>query len=77
MKKILIVVAVAAFFSSDLLAQYGKIDSSRLPQIGPHYVYELAFDVPSDESAWSKASAGLHAAFGSADELYLRREVPV
>jgi hypothetical protein len=37
---------------------------------------ELAFDVPSDEQAWSKLSAGLHAAFGSTDELYFRREVP-
>jgi hypothetical protein len=76
MKKFLCAVVPVALFTLPALCQYGKIDSSKLPQIGAHYVEELALDMPSDEQLWSKESNGLHAAFGSPDELYLRREVP-
>jgi hypothetical protein len=76
MKKIFVVVVAAVILSLTSQGQYGKIDSSRLPQIGPHYVDELAFDVPSQPQAWNNVASGLQAAFGSTDELYLRREVP-
>ena len=76
MKKFCVAACLVVFFSSRLSAQYAAIDSSKLPQTFPHYRDELTFDAPSDEQAWTKVSAGLHAAFGSPDQLYFRREVP-
>ena len=37
---------------------------------------EYAFDLRTEPGAWSKQKPGLHAAFGSTDELYLRSEAP-
>src|SRR5687767_8915282 len=76
MKKFLVVAWFSVIFSTQTFSQYARIDSTKLPKTFPHYLDELAFDVPSNEQAWSKESAGLHAAFGSTDELYFRREVP-
>lgn len=76
MKKFLVVAWISVIFSTQTFSQYARIDSSKLPRTFPHYLDELAFDVPSNGQAWTKESAGLHAAFGSTDELYLRREVP-
>jgi hypothetical protein len=76
MKKFCVNAWLVVFFSVRAFSQYGVIDSSRLPQTFPHYLDELAFDVPSNEQAWTSVSAGLHAAFGSPDQLYFRREVP-
>jgi hypothetical protein len=76
MKKFCVAAWFVVLFSAKTFAQYAVIDSSRLPQTFPHYLDELAFDAPSDEQAWTKISAGLHAAFGSPDQLYFRREVP-
>ena len=70
------VAAWLVVFSAHAFSQYAVIDSSRLPQTFPHYLDELAFDKPSNEQAWTKVSAGLHASFGSPDQLYFRREVP-
>ena len=72
MKKIIVAVC-AIVCCLKVYPQLDKIDSSRLLQIGPHYVDEYAFDVSGDEIQWSKQSAGLHAGFGSEDELYFRR----
>ena len=76
MKKFFAVAVVAALSCFHAFSQYAGIDSSKLPKTLPHYLDELTFDVPSNEQAWTKESAGLHAAFGSTDELYFRREVP-
>lgn len=77
MKKFYAIVLFAMLYCVQAFSQYAEIDSSKLPKTLPHYLDELTFDVPSDEQAWTKESAGLHAAFGSPDELYFRREVPV
>jgi len=77
MKNFFAVAVVSMLYCVQLFSQYAEIDSSKLPKTFPHYLDELTFDVPSDEQAWTKLSPGLHAAFGSTDELYFRREVPV
>jgi hypothetical protein len=76
MKKITTVAVLVCFLAISTFSQYGKIDSIRLPEIGPHYMEELAFDEPSDPEAWTKETPGLHASFGTTDQLYFRREVP-
>ena len=76
MKNFFAVAVVSMLCCVQLFSQYAEIDSSKLPKTFPHYLDELTFDVPSDEQAWTKESPGLHAAFGSTDELYFRREVP-
>lgn len=53
------------------------VDASQLPKIGPsHYEEEYTLDVVVDAGKWAKEKRGLHAAFGSEDELYFRTEVP-
>ena len=65
------------FFTAFVFAQgKGEIDSSAIASPLQHYLSEYAFDVTSDEKAWQNELPGLHAAFGSADELYFRTEVP-
>ena len=76
MKKFYVAAWIVVCFSIKASSQNAVIDSSKLPQTFPHYLDELTFDTPSDEQAWTKLSAGLHAAFASTDELYFRREVP-
>jgi hypothetical protein len=76
MKKFFAVALVAVLCFYQSFAQFAAIDSSKLPQTFPHYLDELAFDVPTDEQSWLHGSGGLHAAFGSTDQLYFRREVP-
>ena len=57
--------------------QKGRIDSLLLPGIGPaHYEPEYTLDIPANAAAWNNEKAGLHAAFGSEDNLYFRTEVP-
>lgn len=55
----------------------GQIDLSKIPAPQGHYQVEYTFDQPVDKASWVKQAKGLHAAFGSTDELYLRSEVPV
>jgi len=66
-------------YSSLALAQREKaeISAASLPQTGPaHYLPEYTVDVSTNPTAWLKEEPGMHAAFGSADELYFRTEVP-
>jgi hypothetical protein len=58
------------------MPQKGQIDLSEIPVPRWHYQPEYTFDTPSDPVSWTKQKAGLHAAFGSTDKLYLRCEVP-
>jgi hypothetical protein len=87
MKKIILSALAGCLISATLFAQQSstsysfaqqaRIDSSLLPQIGPHYQEEYTFDASMDEKAWTALSSGLHATFGSTEELYFRKEVPV
>ena len=55
----------------------GEINTALLPQISTaHYMPEYTIDVSTDPAAWAKEKPGIHAAFGSADILYFRAEVP-
>ncbi len=54
----------------------GEVDLEKLPTLQPHYQAEYAFDTSTDPASWTKQKMGLHVAFGSTDELYLRCEVP-
>ena len=54
----------------------GQIDSALIVSPRPHYLPEYNFDISSDVNAWSDVKPGLHVAFGSADVLYFRTEVP-
>ena len=54
----------------------GQVDRERTPVLSPHAEPELAFDAPKDPQRWTEQTAGLHAAFGSTDEIYFRSEVP-
>ena len=44
--------------------------------LSPHFEPELAYDAPTAPQRWTEQTAGLHAAFGSTDEIYFRSEVP-
>jgi len=55
----------------------GQIDLSKVPVPQGHYQQEYTFDQPSNAESWTKQKPGLHASFGSTDELYLRSEVPL
>jgi hypothetical protein len=57
--------------------QYGRIDSSLLPATGPHHLPEYDFDLTVDAAAWQKQPKGLNSSFGSTEELYFRKEVPL
>lgn len=76
MKKFCVAAWFVVFLCARALPQYAEIDSSQLPQTFPHHLDELAFDEPSNEQEWTKVSGGLHAAFGSSDRLYFRKEIP-
>ncbi|HRZ20056.1 MAG TPA: DUF6067 family protein [Bacteroidales bacterium] len=56
--------------------QKGQIDPSKVPAPVWHLMPEYTFDKPVDTLRWMNEKPGLHAAFGSSDELYLRCEVP-
>jgi hypothetical protein len=53
-----------------------RIDQGIVPEVYSHYKPEYAFDKTTDPTAWDREQSGLHAAFGSTDELYVRCEVP-
>lgn len=87
MKKQLIITCTCVIFSLSAFSQQaasgikysqqGKIDSSRLPKIGAHYQEEYSFDVSTNEKAWTTQPAALNAGFGSTEELYFRKDVPL
>jgi hypothetical protein len=54
----------------------GQIDLSKVLAPQWHYQSEYTFDAPVDTVQWTTQTPGLHAAFGSTDELYLRCEAP-
>jgi hypothetical protein len=54
----------------------GRIDPQRIPALSPHFEPEHLDDIPVDGERWNRVSPGLHAAFGSTDEIYFRSEVP-
>ena len=53
----------------------GEVPATAMPIRTHHYMHELAYDSCSNMAAWNN-QAGMHVAFGSADRLYFRREVP-
>ena len=78
MKMKLLMLAVAAFSGIIVNAQEtpGKFDASHLPKLRGHHLEEYNFDVSVHPEKWNQGQSGLHAAFGSADQLYFRKEVP-
>jgi hypothetical protein len=62
--------------TSAALAEAGKVIMTRVPVPQAHYQAEYTFDTNTDPISWAKQKRGLHVAFGSTDELYLRCEVP-
>ncbi len=54
----------------------GTVDSLSLTSTAAHYEPEFTFDKPVDAGSWARVMPGLHAAFGSTDQLYYRTEVP-
>ena len=74
----LLMLAVAAFSGIIVNAQEtpGKFDASHLPKLRGHHLEEYNFDVSVHPEKWNQGQSGLHAAFGSADQLYFRKEVP-
>jgi len=54
----------------------GQIDPQRTPALSPHFEPELAYDSPVDNEAWTRVPSGLHAGFGTTDDIYFRSEVP-
>jgi len=75
--KILPILSLSLLLTGAVCAQTkGQIDISKVPAPAWHYQPEYTFDVPSDMAGWAQQEAGLHAAFGSTGELYLRREIP-
>jgi Glycoside hydrolase 123, catalytic domain/Glycoside hydrolase 123 N-terminal domain len=54
----------------------GQVDSQRIPALSPHFEPEYANDAAVDGERWNRVTPGLHAAFGTTDEIYFRREVP-
>jgi hypothetical protein len=74
----LLIPAVAVFLlSKPAFSQKAMIDSSMLPLVRAHYMEEYDFDRSSDEQAWTTQQPGLHASFGSTEQLYFRKDVPM
>lgn len=55
----------------------GKMNPVDVPAPAYHYTEEYNFDSTLNPTAWERTGKGLHAAFGSTEELYFRSEVPV
>jgi hypothetical protein len=49
---------------------------SGVPMPSQHFLQEYTFDSTTNLPAWTKQQPGMHAAFGSTNELYFRTEVP-
>ena len=79
MKKIISILCVLVLFANTLLAQAAKaqVDVNLLPKTYAHYQEEYDFDVTTNEKAWASQPLGLQVSFGSTDELYFRKEVPL
>src|SRR6185503_18236101 len=55
----------------------GQVDPKQVFLPRQHYLPEYTFDTSSGPSLWGRQKPGLHVAFGSTNELYLRSEVPI
>ena len=79
MKKIIVACSLIFAVSASVFSQSrkGVIDSVLLPRIGPHYQEEYDFDSSTNQQAWIAQPRGLQVSFGSTDELYFRKEVPL
>ena len=78
MKKWLFAAVLLQYVSKPVFSQlqHGRIDSILLPALKMHYQQEFTFDSPADPARWQVEKPGLHAAFGSTDQVYFRSEVP-
>jgi len=78
MRKTFLVLWISLVLTGAAFAQLkkGQIDLSKVPVPQWHYQPEYTYDVSVDPVIWTKQKPGLHVAFGSTDELYLRSEVP-
>ncbi len=54
----------------------GEVELTQTPSLQPHYQTEYTFDTNTTPETWATQKSGLHVAFGSTDERYLRCEVP-
>ena len=78
MKTTLMILGLFCTSSSSIVGalKRGEIDPAKAPTLQQHYQAEYIFDTSTDPASWSKQRMGLHVAFGSTDELYLRCEAP-
>jgi len=78
MRKTLLILWISLVYTGATIAQLkkGQIDLSKVPVPQWHYQPEYTYDIPVDTASWTKQKSGLHVAFASTDELYLRCEVP-
>jgi hypothetical protein len=78
MKRAIAFCVINFLFTEVVLSQHkGEADSMKLPSIAPaHCQPEYDIDKSINPAAWVKEKPGLHAAFGSGEELYFRTEVP-
>ena len=78
MKKVSIYTIVLLLFCAPIFSQNlkGRVDSVFITKTAAHYEPEFTFDKPVDASSWLNEKPGLHAAYGAADQLYFRTEVP-
>lgn len=79
MKEIIFTICKSVLFLAPVFSQSpkAKIDSTLLPETFPHYQEEYDFDSSTNEQAWLSQPRGLQVSFGSTDELYFRKEIPV
>jgi hypothetical protein len=71
----LFIFLLTAFAVSGQLTK-GQIDLSKVSAPQGHYLPEYTYDSTMDSTTWTNKEAGLHVAFGSTDQLYMRKEVP-
>lgn len=78
MRTSLIVLCLICISSGPVIGELkrGEVDRTKVPRLQPHYQPEFSFDTNTDAASWATEKAGLHVAFGSTDELYLRCDVP-
>jgi len=77
MKNSALIFALFPCFVSLAQLKQGQVDPKQVSLPRQHDLPEYTFDTPSYPSRWGKQKEGLHVAFGSTDELYLRSEVPL
>ena len=79
MTKLIFILCLEILLTATLHAQLTKaaIDSNLLPKTFPHYQEEYDFDSTTNKQAWLSQPHGLQVSFGSTNELYFRKEVPM